>query len=643
MAWADYLGNPYIFGIVALLELLVLFAAVSFWTALGSVRRSMRNAAKGLPRTKQEVRGKLPEVVRLDFDHWISEGVELEGQTYRPAELSSFFDPQTILQRVEAFPRLRYDLATHLSSTATGIGILGTFTGVALSLGHLSGSTSAGLTENIPAVIQSLAAAFTTSIVGVAVAIFVNLLLSSREGGLRAAVERLDTELRIRFPALTPSVLIHHLEARVRQESEHARDRHDRLRQDLEEAGSNIRMIAQDVTERLTEGIDNALRAQLGPALQKLNSLVEGQLASARDDASEQVRTFLDEAIGSLRGSFEQMGHGVSEAAGRFEQVIGNVSEVMSSVDSSANAQRELLSQQQEALQAAFSTAQESSQRMAQVSDSAAVLAKLGEQVGQLQEGLATSMSEQAKERDEMVSASRQIVQSIQQAQVGYQQGAQYLERVAPAFREAVKESANELNVAASGFSEASRETTEAIRGISEKASEVADALGSAMRQLEARVQAERSLVEQFGTVHRELTKSLQAVQPVVGELSRAAAEVSKREGTASQTLQQLTTLSNSLTNSVKSLDENLRSASSAMSEATSGLQKSLQAHEEWTDRSVQAVETFGERLGDASRRSFGEIDGALSVAVGHLSHHLKELEELLDNFEPAPPAARRG
>ena len=133
---------------------------------------------------------------------------EIDGQFFNTISADAFFKDEASLQEVRFL--VHFPVIHILPGTATGIGIFGTFFGVALGLGELAlhSNTSQEVVKHLPPVIGNLASAFWTSIGGIFIALVITFLARHSETKFLEIVHSLREALDGRVPRLTPDRLL---------------------------------------------------------------------------------------------------------------------------------------------------------------------------------------------------------------------------------------------------------------------------------------------------------------------------------------------------------------------------------------------------------------------------------------------------
>lgn len=368
-------GNPWIFGVVAAFVLTLGLVSLSLIHRARRVRNALTGTAetiRGLNPIRDDllaqIAGALPGDLSSLKEQWeeFSEGIVMvAGRRRNTYPIAHFFVEESITGSIKLsfFP---YHFLQLAPTICTGMGMLGTFMGIALALGGIDFTVD--VTESVKAVLPALSSAFTTSIIGVFTAMLIEFFangsvtkLDAALYGLREAIdrkiERITTEELVNQLAsdmgrhgqvLRGSVkqiqdLLHtgvggsslaSLEYKLQEiGAHHARstqttgaihevlkDIHRSAQVDADaqermvailtkleistsETRDTINQVADRVLDHLDTAFDRSLKNVLAPYLQQLVKIVDKQVTAASDQATNQVRRFADEFVNEVKRS----------------------------------------------------------------------------------------------------------------------------------------------------------------------------------------------------------------------------------------------------------------------------------------------------------------------------------------------------
>lgn len=648
-------GNPWIFGSVVFFELVVFFAFVVYVGRLNGIQKRLRSDERSLEAgiAPEQAASRLDPLVRGELERWLPGFVPHDGTFYRPEDCDRFFTGARVLDDVRTGP-ITGGVADHLGATATGLGILGTFLGIALGLSQLADSDPTALTENISGVIRSLSSAFSTSIVGVFVAVIGNLRLSFARDRFTAEVDALDARLRALFPTLSPARFL----LELRDSAEEQRD----ALSDVREATNSM---ADQITEKLTKGLDESLDRILGPAMEKLVELTSGVDRAAGDE----IKRFGDKLLDGIQDAIDRMGSSLNAGSEGLAKVVADVGTLSRSFEANLVQQQELVLLQSKAVEDAQKASGETANHVQQVAGAFDQASAVAARFQELETRLTDAATRQAHHQEAMREAVGQVLQRIgeSQAKMGAQASALVgrigevqvefqgrlddLARLGPELRAAVSDSARTLQGAGAALGGVLVELREAVDRVLADANAVAERFQSAAQQLEARIEAEAKLLNTYGRAQHDLESALQRAAPIMegmrstAELladrekqARAAAEILQRAGTdlaaRTQQLEQgLARAAAQLDSGAKQVATAAESTSRQVVEAAKAMERSTQAQDAWQAQATQSVQHFARDLSKAIEESMGAFDKELTTAVQTLATPIKDLGEFVDDL----------
>lgn len=632
MTLLGLIGDPRIFVTVALLEVGVLVALMAFVRACGTARRGLTAALDTLkagPRTLEAAFEALPGSAREGLEIWREAFFEVEGRWYRPEEARRLLDPDAVSDRTHA-GLITAEVANQLSNTATGLGILGTFVGISLGLFELSSADAASLTENIPAVIRSLSSAFTTSILGVVVAMVVSLVLSSRRDALYAVAESVDARLRVLFPVMTSSKVLARLDETTRGLSDASSERAeaaDQMRQD-------IQVIAEELTEKLTEGLGKKLEEQLGPALEKITQLVGDQTSNATENATAEMKRFADQLFSGLGDAMSQMSASINASAERIDGVLSGVAGLTSGLEATLARQEELVASQAAATERARSVSEDTSGRLERMGDLLGRFESLAQGVERIRSQLTTHAVKESQRQGSLQEAHEQMVETIAQARESYASSAAALAGVAPNIKAALEASASALQTSTAALAQAGRELDGHTGAMKSSVEQIVSALGDAEELVRQRGQTERELLSQYGEHHASMERAMAATQPVVEGIEAASREARDRLSSLDAAVDTSRALAEAQAKLARQLEVGLAKAAAEMASASDKISRNAESQQKWQASAEASVIGFAESLSEALDETSSALDEQLSKAISKLSSPVHDLAELVDSLE---------
>ena len=225
-------------------------------------------------------------------------------------DVSRYLNDATII-----FPRISFNFYQSVPNLLMGLGILGTFIGLAAGVGVASSGLSSGnsseITDSLRQLLAGSSLAFYTSICGISCSIVFGLVVRSRDRKLRLALNQWVEAIEFRLEQITPeSIGLKQLEQA------------DRAAKQLERFNTEL---VFSIQQALEEGV----AGRLLPQFERLVESVEGLRSDRSTDTGQVIQQALDrftEAMQERTGSqFEEMASIVSG----LNHTLGDVTRTM--------------------------------------------------------------------------------------------------------------------------------------------------------------------------------------------------------------------------------------------------------------------------------------------------------------------------
>ena len=208
------------------------------------------------------------------------------------SELSRYLNDTTII-----FPRISFGFYQSVPNLLTGLGILGTFMGLAGGVGSASSGLSSGSPDEITSSLQQLldgaSLAFLTSIAGIACSILFVFVDRRASRKLHLAMDQWVGAIESRLERVTP-------EGVALEQLEQAR-----------RAATQLESFNTDLVFTLEKALEDKVAGRLSPQLQRLVEAVEGLRADRSTDAGEMIEQALSRFTGAMQeqtgSQFEEM------------------------------------------------------------------------------------------------------------------------------------------------------------------------------------------------------------------------------------------------------------------------------------------------------------------------------------------------
>jgi hypothetical protein len=507
-----------------------------------------------------------------------------------PAE--TFFNSQYVVDA-----RLRTEFFKHLPGIFTGIGIIGTFTGLIEGLRQFQVSENAATVRaSLESLMHSVGEAFLISASAIAAAMIVTFLEKLLLASLYGRTEEIAHSIDARFDAGAGEDYLSRLVKASEDSASQAKTLKDALVQEL-----------ADVMRESTGAQISALRDQQALAAQQIEETSRKRMEAARQDADRLGSTISDSIEKSLRAPLEAIANIVQTASGdqsarasqMLQEVMARFSERLDALFGGQVAGiTELNRQTAEALQTTLATAGQ------QISD---VLAAMSDSQRHVLDG--NRDREQAMV-ERTSSAMGTMSETVEQALKEMSDASAQMSNSVQALTKTTTTSLDKMNAGAAQLESASRSFAaagERVSGVMGQASDVSLKLVQASSSLSA---GATTMQDGLGDYRAQR----EAVGHVVSEL-RATVELARKE--ASLTADVLSRIEGSA--------ERLSDAQKQADQYLSGVSKVLgDAHQAFATSVKKTLELANT-----------EFHTKLATAVGLLSSTIGELEATIGNVAP--------
>jgi ABC-type transporter Mla subunit MlaD len=589
-----------IIGYVIMLGLIFLVNQVWFLRHFFAVRKGVIdgfNTIKGLGGERDFAR-RFPTVdERLQKNRVLSEAwaefkeclihpVSPDESIQNSRDASEYFHGSAIIER-----HLSIRYYNSVPNILTGLGILGTFVGLAAGIGLAQASLSADQLQEVQAALQNLlrgaSLAFITSIAGLLLSI---VFLGTERVALRRLQGRLHTFIR----------KVDSLVARVTPE----RVLTEQLAE-LKGQTGQLKRFNTDLAVSIADALDGKLSERLSPALERLITAVH-QLRDGQEGIGE-------ETIRTLVESFRETMSGATGA--EFERIT----KTLQGIDSALTQATERLGERERALQETIqtfvssvgSTLSETTER---------VQADVHAGVGEMLAGVGQSVLEL---RTSIVEGQGEATASLQTA----------IERLQAHVEETIGRTTQQLDSAAGGIRD---RLGEAAEGVSDVLRESTAGLGEEVGRLQSQMGSMVDLMEAVRSASGQLSAAAQGTERMVQQLS-------DMEGTLSSAATEIAAGGRASENAVISLRDGVTAVQASVRTLSDQQTEMARAWEDYrgrfegVDQSLRGVftqiesglERYTEQVANFNR----SMDQNLARAVESLGGVVQELSELVEDL----------
>lgn len=614
------IGNPIIFGVSASGVAIALMLSVLLIRAARRKRLRLEAARKGIASEPPDVDPidavdrHVPRSgpVREQWEEFKEGVVRIDGHPHNAIPMGDLLKDEAILQHVATWfvAQVHFPVIHQLPGVATGVGILGTFVGIAIGLSALGGGGGATIDDTqIADVINNLATAFSTSIIGVFAALLINLFGSNSESRLLDELSRLRDEIDRRVPRITAETALEAISGRrlgplaemaktiaaklaaieqhavdevsytraiathAEQEQERAATRAqktderttalfatlktvgatlDEIRRDSEESRVNLQTIASDLADTLSQSFDTSLQRHLAPKLAEIVDVVSKQSQDTKNSVDEQARRFtqemLSEFAGSLQGSFDSMGAQVDSVSSRLENVSGSLQGVVSAAKSATEEQHRILQSGASALEQAHQRSAAAMNDLGSVQELGRALAAVATKLQETQTNTASLQQRQAKANHLAAQHAAEIGSSVAASAEAFKGAVASVEGVLPELHGAFERGASQLSAATAAVTSSVDQMQGVLTRTTASATTAAQQLQVLLGMLEKRIQSESTLLTGYRDAANSFASAFSAGKPTLEEIRGLAAELQSQRGQLGALAERLSALSASLT-----------------------------------------------------------------------------------------------
>lgn len=473
------------------------------------------------------------------------------------------------------FPEISFSFYRSVPNLLTGMGILGTFVGLAAGVGAASSGISSGDPSEITASLQQLldgaSLAFLTSITGIFFSLVFVVLVRRKSRDLHLEVSDWVGAIEGHMQRLTPeSVALNQL-------------------REAQSATEQLKTFNTELVFSLEKALEEGIVGRLTPQLERLIDSVDGIRADRLTDAGQMVERALDRFSTAMQeqtgGQFKEMASIVANlnetlkdsAAGlaRSQKDVGEtlssaMTEVKVSMGAGATAMTETLEQ---SLAKVTDTVSGASQQLADqlTESSAAAATELSEVFSSSSQRIAEVCSEAISNISgalrSIAYASRSLDRSTKQSEHVLANMSEFADRI-NSLRNTIESAHREIAACVASVGQAARETRAASQNTvdaTERMGEQFDAVESMFRSLDRHQESVASAwagyQERFEGIDRSLAGVFRQIdEGLSGYCEQVKAFANELDKTTAQTVQYLAGATGELSQSIEDLADHLQS-----------------------------------------------------------------------------------
>lgn len=539
--------------------------------------------------------------------------VEDDGLAANTLSFRHFLDDEEFLQAVR-WSRMgwtfHFPLVRTLPGIATGLGLLGTFLGIAGGLGDLALNQhdAEAVMTSLPEVIGALSSAFVTSILGVLLALYITMWGHRKESHLLDSLYAFREALDRRVPRITSEKLL-----------QASNEQLVRMGRDAEDSRTYLQTIANDMSGKIGEEFDKVLQNHLVPALNAMNEMMRRQMDSVTQESAEVARRFAGEAVGqiagALRESFDGFNQQIEASANKIEAVSDSLVAVTGLANEAVENQRRLTAETSEAILGAIRQAEKSQEQVDNVQVAAASLGPVLEAMAERQTAL---QKIQVESTDFVAEATSAMAIATQE----YRDAAASLEGLLPKLS---------ASVGTLG---------QTVAQVADQAESTGSSLESAATRLQERSEREVALISTLGESSREVRQALEDFRPVLqaaqemsAHLDAARVQLAEERKDLKDRMERAGELETASREALRRLTGGLLEASSSIENASSSIAQVAVGTAKWREEATGAVSKFGKDLQEALRGTLEQYDRSLAQVSTSLASLVREFQETVSEF----------
>ncbi len=490
-----------------------------------------------------------------------------------------------------------------MPAVLTTLGILFTFVGLALGVSELAENFQAAgvhgnpdlLTKGVLGLMAGLGISFSSSIVGILLAVLWGYTERRRTRAVQSEGEKLLEQLDELFPSIDDAQVWRFM-------LEINSDQRDTLK-----------TLAQDVAAKIIEGFNSSLETHLAPALGEMKTVLERVADTSGDEMRKAMESMIDKfgnVLGErLKQQFDNLANTIENLCVWQEKTKENLDAILVKLGETLEKQEEMI---------------RNSSRAAELFQES--LGRLGELHGQLSATLESfeSLSEGMQVMGDKLDLSRESMEG------GLGTMREVVDKTLGELSEAISEYRATMESGTEKFGDLLSETVEGVRSSMQVATEeLRKSVGGAVNDLRS-----------FSTEHREAVASelteISAMATVAKEGSREIEEAlteSMKEFREELTLgfqhtwqefdKQLAKLATSLSGTASGSEETIRELNASVGQVRAQATEMME--------SVSEVET---RIGSMVEGFAGQVGGAVDKAMDNVVKSVERLDRFMIAYE---------
>ncbi len=576
-----------VFGFWPLNKKLGFFSILSFWRETKKIKKNLEEAIEKLP--DKDHRNEFTRRYQREIDPYFSEQgaffthlwIEFKEQLIEPGEEEAVF--QNSMRPKEFFifddllkkQNLNFKLIESMPGILVGLGVLGTFTGLSISILRAmpklpSQGDMGNISEAVNLLISGAGVAFFTSVVGLLASLIFNLISDKRVSLLQSLLNKFNSRLEKSLKFVTEEHLLVEYLKEVKQQGKH-----------LANMDEKLALKIGDRIEESVKSMGNAIHSAISESHQNISERffedISSKMTDGMGDFSTKQRENLEKTLSSIQNNIPPLISRLEQSQKQNEETTKNLINQMSVVNIKSQEKiNESLAETTRQMKSDFSEITKNlKEGMSQtLSDSSGELKTLISSLGNISKGLISNLG----------SVNKDILEKTTKAQALYKEH----------FDETLKHLSSFADRLERAISEVNTVTTDNIKSAGEKFNQVVESQTHIMEQNQKYI---HSL--------SQLSEKLESVSLSVSDMTHKMPEYMQQ----------------------------INSSNEYLKEIWQGYEKRFEAVDEKTATLFENVKAGLESISTQSMEHVGKLNQQFSNISKHVASMVDDLKEGVEEF----------
>jgi len=606
------------------------------------------------------------------FSHTLHDSVRVvEGEEQLLASKATVSADYFFNQSIIVDTPLRVEFFKHLPSIMTGIGIIGTFTGLLLGLWQFDpGGDPANVTNSLKLLLHSVTEAFVASGFAILVAMLVTWIEKSLLRTCYAQLEDLTKAIDSLFDA--DDVGEEYLAKLIKSAEENAtqtKQLKDSLVEDLKTMMTNLvaenqknqqelaQRLAQsyqesgsDMAAKIGESITNSLQAPLEKIAASVSQVSDDNGTAVQGLLENVLIKFMDKLESTFGGQMKGMGDMLAQSVTAMREMQTGISSLIGDMKQSSEAASKVIEQQMLGMLSEIQLKQQdmsdSMTRMlanvensvSQIGDSGAAAAqKMNTQIAEMIMGLNEKISGMMSGITEQRLAHDQVVAESQN--VLHQKTTGLVDGLSEQINKLLEESKNAIAASQDNLNKLTQVSLSSINGMNDGADKMrvaADRFTTAGNSLHSVTEGNTALLTQVNTLSTTLVNTTTGLSTLLADYKQSRDMIGKSiealEGLIEQAKRE-SGLSGQMLDDVQAMTNSLAKVREDMVEYLGQVNEVLE----------KGFNSFNKVVVESLNKKLGEFDTGLARSVSMLSGGIEDLNSVAEDLAQNARRITRG